>query len=227
MAPYPWCGCCPIPAAPISCGSIWPPWAAPSWGTGSMAGPTPVYPGPPSMPTNCLFSILSPARPSRYTPPCPRICWPVGKLPWRDACLPFHPMAAEGPSGPGGAAAFGGRGAFRRPGRQTKGSARGRRPRALPSGRFAPCRRPPGPLGPHHRQKAHNSRGPLSPGARSACRKTSGEWKIAALLGFNRIWRHKVNCPEGTREGPLGGVRQIRKKPCVARVSLHSSLAAP
>ena len=46
----------------------------------------------------------------------------------------------------------------------------------------------------------------------SACRKTSGEWKIAALLGFNRIWRH---------------VRQIRKKPCVARVSLHSSLAAP
>ena len=47
---------------------------------------------------------------------------------------------------------------------------------------------------------------------RSACRKTSGEWKIAALLGFNRIWRH---------------VRQIRKKPCVARVSLHSSLAAP
>ena len=47
---------------------------------------------------------------------------------------------------------------------------------------------------------------------KSACRKTSGEWKIAALLGFNRIWRH---------------VRQIRKKPCVARVSLHSSLAAP
>ena len=61
----------------------------------------------------------------------------------------------------------------------------------------------------------------------SACRKTSGEWKIAALLGFHRIWRHKVNCPEGTREGPLGGVRQLRKKPCVARVSLHSSRAAP
>ena len=64
-------------------------------------------------------------------------------------------------------------------------------------------------------------------GGGAACRKTSGEWKIAALLGFHRIWRHKVNCPEGTREGPLGGVRQIRKKPCVARVSLHSSLAAP
>ena len=61
----------------------------------------------------------------------------------------------------------------------------------------------------------------------SACRETSGEWKIAAILGFHRIWRHKVNCPEGTREGPLGGARQIRKKPCVARVSLHSSLAAP
>ena len=27
---------------------------------------------------------------------------------------------------------------------------------------------------------------------KSACRKTSGEWKIAALLGFNRIWRHKA-----------------------------------
>ena len=62
---------------------------------------------------------------------------------------------------------------------------------------------------------------------RSFCRETSGEWKIAALFGFHRIWRHKVNCPEGTREGPLGGARQIRKKPCVTRVSLHSSLAAP
>ena len=57
--------------------------------------------------------------------------------------------------------------------------------------------------------------------------KPPGGSGAAALLGFHRIWRHKVNCPEGTREGPLGGVRQIRKKPCVARVSLHSSLAAP
>ena len=64
----------------------------------------------------------------------------------------------------------------------------------------------PGPQGDPDRFRA----APL--GRLPACRKTSGEWKIAALLGFNRIWRH---------------VRQIRKKPCVARVSLHSSLAAP
>ena len=59
--------------------------------------------------------------------------------------------------------------------------------------------------------------------------RSSRHWRRSALPsgGYNRIWRHKVNCPEGTREGPLGGARQIRKKPCVARVSLHSSLAAP
>ena len=62
---------------------------------------------------------------------------------------------------------------------------------------------------------------------RSFCRETSGEWKIAALFGFHRIWRHKVNCPEGTREGPLGGVRKIRETPCAPGVSLHGSLAAP
>ena len=59
--------------------------------------------------------------------------------------------------------------------------------------------------------------------------RSSRHWRRSALPsgGYHRIWRHKVNCPEGTREGPLGGARQIRKKPCVARVSLHSSLAAP
>ena len=46
----------------------------------------------------------------------------------------------------------------------------------------------------------------------SACRKTLGGSGAAAPGGYNRIWRR---------------VRQIRKKPCVARVSLHSSLAAP
>ena len=45
--------------------------------------------------------------------------------------------------------------------------------------------------------------------------------------GLHRIWRHKVNGSEGTREGPLGGARQIRKKPCAARGSLHGSPAAP
>ena len=45
-----------------------------------------------------------------------------------------------------------------------------------------------------------------------ACRKTLGGSGAAAPGGYNRIWRR---------------VRQIRKKPCVARVSLHSSLAAP
>ena len=48
--------------------------------------------------------------------------------------------------------------------------------------------------------------------AASACRKTLGGSGAAAPGGYNRIWRR---------------VRQIRKKPCVARVSLHSSLAAP
>ena len=54
-------------------------------------------------------------------------------------------------------------------------------------------------------------------------------WQPSALPPgcFHRIWRHKVNCPEGTREDPLGGMGKIRKKPCVARVSLHGSLAAP
>ena len=42
----------------------------------------------------------------------------------------------------------------------------------------------------------------------SACRKTPGGSGAAAPGGFDRIWRH---------------ARQIRKKPCVARVSLHSS----
>ena len=39
-------------------------------------------------------------------------------------------------------------------------------------------------------------------------------WGLGAAApgGYNRIWRH---------------ARQIRKKPCVARVSLHSPLAAP
>ena len=46
----------------------------------------------------------------------------------------------------------------------------------------------------------------------SGCRKTPGGSGAAAPGGFDRIWRH---------------ARQIRKKPCVARVSLHSSLAAP
>ena len=71
----------------------------------------------------------------------------------------------------------------------------------------------PGAEGPWEPAKRKSPGGGLRPPpGDSACRKTSGEWKIAALLGFNRIWRH---------------VRQIRKKPCVARVSLHSSLAAP
>ena len=44
--------------------------------------------------------------------------------------------------------------------------------------------------------------------------RSSRHWRRSALPsgGYNRIWRR---------------VRQIRKKPCVARVSLHSSLAAP
>ena len=43
--------------------------------------------------------------------------------------------------------------------------------------------------------------------------RSSRHWRRSALPpgGYNRIWRR---------------VRQIRKKPCVARVSLHSSLAA-
>ena len=37
--------------------------------------------------------------------------------------------------------------------------------------------------------------------------RSSRHWRRSALPsgGFDRIWRHKVNCPEGTREGPLGG----------------------
>ena len=47
----------------------------------------------------------------------------------------------------------------------------------------------------------------------SVCRKTQGLIRgRTAPYGFIRIWRHKVNCPAGAREGPLGGVRQIRKK---------------
>ena len=67
---------------------------------------------------------------------------------------------------------------------------------------------------------------PCSLGFRLAPPATGGA-RLCPHGGFDRIWRHKVNCPEGTREGPLGGARQIRKKPCVARVSLHNSLAAP
>ena len=92
--------------------------------------------------------------------------------------------------------------------------------RRLPRGRREARRGPMGGGGVWRRG------GPMGRPA-SACRKTPGGSGAAAPGGFDRIWRHKVNCPEGTREGPLGGARQIRKKPCVARVSLHSSLAAP
>ena len=38
-------------------------------------------------------------------------------------------------------------------------------------------------------------------------------WQRSALPPrcFHRIWRHKVNCPEGTREGPLGGAANPQK----------------
>ena len=54
----------------------------------------------------------------------------------------------------------------------------------------------------------------MQPGAQTTrrgmpfpCASLSGSlWRMeAALFGFDRIWRHKGNCPEGTREGPLGG----------------------
>ena len=67
---------------------------------------------------------------------------------------------------------------------------------------------------------------PCSLGFRLASSAT-GSPRLPPPGCFHRIWRHKVNCPEGTREGPLGGVGQIRLKPCVVRVSLHGTLAAP
>ena len=96
-----------------------------------------------------------------------------------------------------------------------------------------PVEKPPGVRGPQCSSQRPRCIGPWGlPGApllTGLPPRSSRYWRRSAppTGGFNRIWRHKVNCPEGTREGPLGGVRQIRKKPCVARVSLHSSLAAP
>ena len=103
-----------------------------------------------------------------------------------------------------------------------------------PVGFLFGCRKPPGGVrGPQCSSQRSRCVGPWGlPGApllTGLPPRSSRHWRRSALPsgGFHRIWRHKVNCPEGTREGPLGGARQIRKKPCVARVSLHSSLAAP
>ena len=156
---------------------------------------------------------------------------------WRIKCPPARPRIGESPGG-GGSSSLGGQGvpgdgegrcgpggggvwrrgpSAPRPAKQ-KAEAGGKASGLSFSGRFAPRRRPPLgnrdaiPLAPETwrmRQEKGEVSAKTPP---AACRKTSGEWKIAALLGFNRIWRH---------------VRQIRKKPCVARVSLHSSLAAP
>ena len=44
---------------------------------------------------------------------------------------------------------------------------------------------------------------PCSLGFRLAPPATGGA-RLCPHGGFHRIWRRKVNCPEGTREGPLG-----------------------
>ena len=88
--------------------------------------------------------------------------------------------------------------------------AHGPRSSSRRGGGIAPT--PRAPMGPLSLPKQRGrSKKPGFPGF-SACRKTLGGSGAAAPGGYNRIWWR---------------VRQIRKKPCVARVSLHSSLAAP
>ncbi len=102
-----------------------------------------------------------------------------------------------------------------------------------PAGRPQLVEKPPGVRGPQCSSQRSRCVGPWGlPGApllTGLPPRSSRHWRRSALPsgGFDRIWRHKVNCPEGTREVPPGGVRQIRKKPCVARVSRHRLLAAP
>ena len=67
---------------------------------------------------------------------------------------------------------------------------------------------------------------PCSLGFRLAPPATGGA-RLCPHGGFHRLWRRKVNCPEGTREGHLGGVRLIRKKPCAPGGTPHGSLPAP
>ena len=78
-----------------------------------------------------------------------------------------------------------------------------------------PCRIPQAyspPAGNEQPVFTHRDGFSRKPQKATVCRKTPGGSGAAAPGGFDRIWRH---------------ARQIRKKPCVARVSLHSSLAAP
>ena len=118
-------------------------------------------------------------------------------------------------------------------GAQSAHNAKGPGPAAPVPWRWQPVEKPLGVRGPQCSSQRSRCVGPWGlPGApllTGLPPRSSRHWRRSALPsgGFDRIWRRKVNCPEGTREGPLGGVRQIRKKPCVARVSLHSSLAAP
>ena len=158
------------------------------------------------------------------------------------------PLGAYGWRYPGGGAAAGGQsppapGALAPLGPAAAKPQRRRAPARVPpaqgqrkkaaKGRFQLVEKPLGARGPQCSSQRSRCVGPWGlPGApllTGLPPRSSRHWRRSALPsgGFDRIWRHKVNCPEGTREGPLGGVRQIRKKPCVARVSLHSALAAP
>ena len=61
--------------------------------------------------------------------------------------------------------------------------------------------------------------------AKAAPLNSLAHWASASLhpplaaLGSNRIWRHQVNCPAGTREGPWGCAVNPQKAlgvPCMA-----------